>query len=48
MLVARLGIDSKIGVTELKTKANSQMVMNQMLGVYATKGEKLSKYLTRV
>lgn len=47
-LVAELVIAAKMGVTELETKADSQVIINQVLGLYATKGEKTKRYLTRI
>lgn len=47
-LVAGLSIAAEIEATELETKTDSQMVVNQVLGQYATKSEKLKNYLTRV
>lgn len=47
-LVAGLSIAAKMGATEVEVKSYSQIVVNQVLGLYATKGEKLKKYLERV
>lgn len=38
-------IGKVLGVTEVKVKANVQVVVNQVLGEYTTKGKKLKKYL---
>lgn len=44
-LVVGLSILEALGATKFKVKADSQVVVNQLLGVYITKGKKLKKYL---
>ena len=44
-LVARLFIVATIGATVVEARSGSQVVVNQVLGLYATKEEKLKKYL---
>lgn len=43
-LVVGLGIAAKMGVTKIMVKADSQVVVNQILGNYASKSKKLRKY----
>lgn len=43
VLMVGLTIAAEIGVTEVETKADSQVIMNQVLGLYATKDKKLKK-----
>ncbi|XP_042962729.1 uncharacterized protein LOC122297007 [Carya illinoinensis] len=47
-LIAGLSVAAQIGATEVEARLDSQVVVNQVLGLYATKGEKLRKYLGRV
>ncbi|XP_041003985.1 uncharacterized protein Mb2253c-like [Juglans microcarpa x Juglans regia] len=44
-LVAGLSIAEALGVTEVKVKVDSQVVVNQVLGVYKMKSKNLKKYL---
>lgn len=45
--VVGLSVAQQMGVTEVEVKADLQVVVNQVLGSYATKGDKLKKYHTR-
>lgn len=47
-LMTGLRVAHQMGVTELEVKGDSQLVVNQVLGLYATKGEKMKKYLAKV
>ncbi|XP_042974620.1 uncharacterized protein LOC122306253 [Carya illinoinensis] len=47
-LIAGLSVASQMRVTEVEARSDSQVVVNQVLGLYATKCEKLKKYLARV
>ncbi|XP_042962726.1 uncharacterized protein LOC122297003 [Carya illinoinensis] len=47
-LITGLSVAAQIGATEVEARSDSQVVVNQVLGLYATKGEKLKKYLGRV
>lgn len=42
-LVARLSAAKVLGATEVEVNSNLQMVVNQVLGMYVTKGENLKK-----
>lgn len=44
-LVAGLSIAKALGATEVEVKADSQIVVDQVLRVYSAKGEKLKQYL---
>lgn len=44
-LVAGLLIATTLGVTEVDVKSDSEVMVNGLLGLYATKDEKLKKYL---
>lgn len=44
-LVAGLSIVEALGATKVELVADLQVVVNQVLGVYTTKDEKLKKYL---
>lgn len=46
--MAGLGLAHQMGVIELGVKADSQVVVNQLLGLYTIKGKKLKKYLAKV
>ncbi|XP_042944500.1 uncharacterized protein LOC122278373 [Carya illinoinensis] len=46
-LIAGLSVSAQIGATEVDARSDSQVVVNQVLGVYAAKGEKLKKYLAQ-
>lgn len=43
--MAELVIAEALGATEIKVKADCQIVVNKVLATYTTKGEKLKKYL---
>ncbi|XP_042939501.1 uncharacterized protein LOC122274533 [Carya illinoinensis] len=47
-LLAGLSVAAQIWAIEVDARSDSQVVVNQVLGVYAAKGEKLKKYLARV
>lgn len=49
-LVVGLSVAETLRVTEVEVKSDSHVTVkvNQVLGTYATKGENLKKYLTRV
>ncbi|XP_042942589.1 uncharacterized protein LOC122276744 [Carya illinoinensis] len=47
-LIAGLSVATLIGAIEVDTRSDSQVVVNQVLGLYIAKGEKLKKYLARV
>lgn len=44
-LVVGLSIAKALGATEVEVKTDSQVVVNQVLGVYVAKDKKLKKYL---
>ncbi|XP_042980030.1 uncharacterized protein LOC122310215 [Carya illinoinensis] len=46
--IAGLYVATQIGAAEVDTRSNSQVVVNQVLGVYTAKGEKLKNYLAQV
>lgn len=43
-MVARLLIAKALGATKVEVKAEFQVIVNQVLGVYTTRGEYLKKY----
>lgn len=45
VLLARLAMVEPLGAKEVDVKVDSQVVVNQVIGEYLTKGEKLKKYL---
>ncbi|XP_042944673.1 uncharacterized protein K02A2.6-like [Carya illinoinensis] len=47
-LIAGLSVATQIGATEVDARSDSQVVVNQVLGVYAAKVKKLKKHLARV
>ncbi|KAF5463927.1 hypothetical protein F2P56_014050 [Juglans regia] len=44
-LLARMIVARSLGATEVEVRANSQVVVSQVTGQFAIKGEKLKKYL---
>lgn len=48
MLVTGLSVVAKMEAIELEAMANSQVVVNQVLGLCTTKGVKLNKYFVQV
>lgn len=46
-IVAGLGITAELGVIELETRVDLQVVVNQLLEFYTTKGKKLKRYQTK-
>lgn len=47
-LLARMLVAKLLGAKEVELKADSQVLINQVLEEFAIKGEKLKKYLQRV
>ncbi|XP_040996080.1 uncharacterized protein LOC121242255 [Juglans microcarpa x Juglans regia] len=47
-LIARLTITKTLGANEVEAKFDSHIVMSQVTGAYATKGEELKKYINQV
>lgn len=47
-LLAGLTIAKSLGATEVEVKHDSQVVVGQVTGQFAVKGENLKKYLQRV
>lgn len=44
-LMVGLSIEKALRATKVKVKADSQVVVNQVLGVYTTRGVNLENYL---
>lgn len=42
-LITRLSIAKTLGAMEIEAKADSQILVNQVIGVYTTKREKMEK-----
>lgn len=47
-LLVGLSVTESLGATEVEVRVDSQIVINQVLGEFNTKGEKLKKYLQLV
>ncbi|KAF5445130.1 hypothetical protein F2P56_034203 [Juglans regia] len=46
--IARLSVAEALGATEVEVKADSKVVINQVWGAYAVRGDSLKKYLNQV
>lgn len=47
-VLARLAIVGALGIKEVDMKADSEVLVNQIIGEYLTKGEKLKRYIQQI